>query len=30
MMKSADLRDRNDSPEGWRLHFAWIGAIAVE
>jgi hypothetical protein len=29
-MKSADLRDRDDSPSRWRLHFAWLGAVAVE
>src|SRR2546425_1465996 len=30
VMKSADLRDRDDSPARWRLHFAWMGAVAVE
>ena len=29
-MKSADLRDRNDGPGRWRLHFASIGAVVVE
>jgi hypothetical protein len=30
VMKSADLRRRDDSPGGWRLHFTCMGAIAVE
>ena len=30
MMKSADLRNRNDAPARWRLHFAPIGAVVVE
>ena len=30
VMKSADLRGRDDSPGGWRLHFTCMGAIAVE
>ena len=30
VMKSADLRDRNDAPTRWRLHFARIGAVVVE
>jgi hypothetical protein len=29
-MKSADLRNRNDAPGRWRLHFAPIGAVVVE
>src|SRR5262249_56940270 len=28
--KSADLRGRDESPGGWRLHFTCMGAIAVE
>src|SRR3989442_8010214 len=29
-MKSADVRDRDDSPARWRLHLAWMGAVAAE
>src|SRR5262245_20920433 len=30
VMKSADLRGRDDSPGGWRLHFTCMRAIAME
>ena len=30
MMKPVDLRDRNDAPARWRLHFSRIGAVVVE
>ena len=30
MMKSADLRDRNDAPARWRVYFARMGAVVVE
>ncbi|PYR18451.1 MAG: hypothetical protein DMF98_25655 [Acidobacteria bacterium] len=30
VMKSADLRDRNDAPALWRLHFARMGAVVME
>jgi len=30
VMKSADLRDRNDSPASWSLHIASMGTVVVE
>ena len=30
VMKSADLRNRNDAPGRWRFHFSRIGAVVVE
>jgi hypothetical protein len=30
VIKSADLRDRNDAPARWRLYFARMGAVVVE
>jgi hypothetical protein len=29
-MQSADLRNRNDAPARWRLHFPRMGAFVVE
>src|SRR2546425_12277099 len=30
VMKATDLRDRNDAPARWRLHFAPMRAVVVE
>ena len=30
VMKSADLGNRNDAPDRWRMHFSRIGAVVVK